>query len=1438
TLILFLVIITLFFINTVFGVAPTVHTDNQFSIDRGLGSEVFIQEDSCVDTGGDFYDCTLSNYADCSYDGQYRARFYTGAEYSPSYANMYFVNRDNVQADCECSGNTWVAGATYCGSTGCTGGKCCGDDGVNDDFCIGINYQSCSDGNIITDADANLFTCETCGSGTWDSYNTRCCGDDGAGDDFCFEPGIYEACVAGVYSNDRQGQQDVCECGGGIWTGSSCYDCIEESDSGKNQCEECGDQYWTGTACCGDDGGFDNDPDCVPYSIGLKMFDGTNIINISPDFTKKSPLKIAKENVIIGVGLVPQTDLYASNMRIQAPLLLETTPITSTVLLYHMELLRLEPDSDTVLLMNFDGDNIEPTQADETTELIMHFEGEDVPLSEDMLLYYHLNKDSDYGENNTYFYDFSRNQNHGGCSGAACPTFLDNFGFDGGFSFDGADNINAGDLDEMDAASELTISYWARIDIVDSIWRSYHYKGAGSGDRNSIQEYNGGLYVLLSSGGVNTYGYTSPAVVSEGLFYHVVMVFNGSKATNAERLKLYLNGQEQTLSYSGTIPSATDDNSNAFTLGNNMIGVMDELIIFTKALSQTEVEEIYAIRKAPLYDSSGNENNGSCTGTSCPAYTSDGKIGGAYSFDGVNDYVSTPLMIDQSGAGTAATFCAWVYPTSTSGGEHQLISTDSGGFDWGILREGGTWYVFTGAGSDDTRDPVDLNSWQHICGVFGTTLLPGTKVYKNGVEIYTTTDYGYNVGTNPITIGMNPGNSAEYFAGLIDEVLIYDYPLSAEEINEVYKRGTDFYDSSSSENHGEYWLGDQTNKVEYGKIGGSYIFDGIDDYISLGKEELDNLYLPLSISAWIRPEVSKDQGIFSSDMGTGSISDNYYGFWMLLNSENKITLNYGDGSGTRSSTIRSYDGVSDVIIGEWNHVVGVIRGAQDMDIYINGELDPSTIYSGDGGAMVHTTDFDARIGMWKHRLTLGEDTDMFQGEMDEVAIYNRSLSEKEVKEMYAKGIGAYDMSGRQTEIVPYSDALALYHMNNDWLDSSTPTYNGTSTGATFTTNSVFGSHAGDFSLSGSDYVTLSGTTSSLNVYNDFTFSFWVNIQGSTTRNAIYSKPYNLWIRSQLTNTIGIESGASPWAAIEINFSDALNSNEWYHVAITHNTADTTKIYINGILKKEGTLDIPSSTANLAYLGGWSGSSHNFNGYIDEFAVFNRELTEKEIQEIHLNRAGSCSGATCPAYNTNYKKLGSGAMDFDADNLQGIYAPDNILNNLNEGAVSMWVKPKNTGLSYTIFHYTKLTHTSQYVQLVIDSTGIIAFYVRGGAPCTAGWWIQQQTTGKINWDKWNHVVVNQDGVHPEIYINGINQTLINPGGYGCRLDAFFDDVVAASPGDYSPIIGLFNRSSGPLTPFNGSVDEVVIYDEALSEEEIKELYRGKIDTYALRSLTPT
>ena len=181
-------------------------------------------------------------------------------------------------------------------------------------------------------------------------------------------------------------------------------------------------------------------------------------------------------------------------------------------------------------------------------------------------------------------------------------------------------------------------------------------------------------------------------------------------------------------------------------------------------------------------DSSAAGNTGSLSGAT---WSAAGRYGSALSFDGVNDWVTTPdaSSLDLT---TAMTLEAWVRPSALGGWRTVMAKERTGGVVYGLYADQAgarpLGQVFIGSERNAAGTAaLPLNAWTHLAATYDGAVL---RLYVNGVLAGSISVSGaMAASTGVLRIG---GNSiwGEWFAGLIDEVRVYNRVLTASEIQQ------------------------------------------------------------------------------------------------------------------------------------------------------------------------------------------------------------------------------------------------------------------------------------------------------------------------------------------------------------------------------------------------------------------------------------------------------------------------------------------------------------------------------------------------------------------------------------------------------------------------------------------------------------------------------
>jgi hypothetical protein len=179
-------------------------------------------------------------------------------------------------------------------------------------------------------------------------------------------------------------------------------------------------------------------------------------------------------------------------------------------------------------------------------------------------------------------------------------------------------------------------------------------------------------------------------------------------------------------------------------------------------------------------DASGTGNSGVITGAT---WSAAGKYGGALSFNGTSNWVTVndAASLDLT---TGMTLEAWVKPSALADWRTVLLKENGSGLVYALYASDAAsrpsgWVRRSGDVNVTASSALPLNTWSHLAV---TSDGANVRLFINGTQVATRASTGaIAVSASPLRIGGNAVWS-EYFAGLIDEVRVYNRALTAAQI--------------------------------------------------------------------------------------------------------------------------------------------------------------------------------------------------------------------------------------------------------------------------------------------------------------------------------------------------------------------------------------------------------------------------------------------------------------------------------------------------------------------------------------------------------------------------------------------------------------------------------------------------------------------------------
>jgi uncharacterized repeat protein (TIGR01451 family) len=202
-----------------------------------------------------------------------------------------------------------------------------------------------------------------------------------------------------------------------------------------------------------------------------------------------------------------------------------------------------------------------------------------------------------------------------------------------------------------------------------------------------------------------------------------------------------------------------------------------------------------------------------------------------------------------------------------------------------------------------------------------------------------------------------------------------------------------------------------------------------------------------------------------------------------------------------------------------------------------------------------------------------------------------------------------------------SGAVAWYRAESNGIDSAGPNFATANGGASYTTGKVgqaFNLNGTSAYVSAPDNSTLRPSSLTLETWVWFTSIPSTGVIVSKTAGSAANDSYLLWYQGgALHGVVGNTSG--PGTIVDYTWTPTLNT--WYHVAFTSDAAGQAEtLYVNGAIVGTATNTTAIGyDANPLLIGAEienSTTQYFFPGLIDELTLYNRALSQSEVQAVY------------------------------------------------------------------------------------------------------------------------------------------------------------------------------------------------------------------------------
>lgn len=617
----------------------------------------------------------------------------------------------------------------------------------------------------------------------------------------------------------------------------------------------------------------------------------------------------------------------------------------------------------------------------------------------------------------------------------------------------------------------------------------------------------------------------------------------------------------------------------------------------------------------------------------------------------------------------------------------------------------------------------------------------------------------------------------------------------------------------------------------------------------------------LSVSGWVYPKTAGvEQVLISKRNSTSTASD--VGYILYLSTTSELFFEVSDGT-----DIYRLESNTTIPTNTWTHftVVWDEDSAANTEIYLNGKDANATDVGTIGNVGDISNAVDLRFGV------ASNDARPFNGRLDDIYFHNVALTESNANRLYDLGgttkvnktlesqsaldggiTGHWNFDGQNVDLTQVTGEIRETSGNNrhgDWHDHASTT--------------VPGRIGQGIEFDGTDDRVTTGVALSTYISaSTASISAWIRPTGVSSADAdVYdlapavideSRYIGILVGNDTAGNTGDKLWAYNWDGNTDQAGIEYDKNRWTHAVLVHD-GGTLSLYKDGKFASS----TPSGDTELMTGGLSFGNVHinYFEGGLDDVRIYNKALTLDEIERLYklgattkVNKTiitqptlkdGLVAHWTFDGPHLDYSSSTAEVLDISGNNYHGNWINasntavgrlgqagrfhnddyvevQNIteLNNATEATVIGWFKDNDHTANDRLYGQS-IDDNNDFNSAVWGADGRMYFTVGNGSDTFARWNDYEAT---IPEGRWFHAAYVFDGGGStdadkmKIYVNGVERSLL-----------FFNSPMPTSLPNLSSSVFNIARDPYENTRLEGVVDDLRVYNRALSAGEIQELY---------------